>query len=148
MKLFLKFAFPIALLAISVTSAFANVPTISANTTFNLATDTTGTSLVSLTGSGTLHAISCKVTTAVTGIPEWTMTISVDGGTATYVPAIYFGAGFGAPFNDIATGTGGLSVGDHFTLPMHVTYTTSLSVASFVLYNATAGALSCAAIYN
>jgi hypothetical protein len=106
--------------------------------------------ILSVTGSGTLHGIACKVTTAVTGSSLLQLLgVSADNGTfkgngGPYPSSNTFASTYLNSWGD------GSHVGDGFVIPMNLTYTSSLVINwIYPWYGAaTAGAISCNAIYN
>jgi hypothetical protein len=111
--------------------------------TVNLATDT-GTTISSVSSSGTLTGVACKVTSAVSGTPFWALMVTVDGGTAQEVQGgAYLYTTYWWPVNFISVGDGS-AVGDLFYIPMHVPFSTSLLVKTSPLNSGTGG-LTCSA---
>lgn len=102
-------------------------------------------------GSGTLKSLSCRVTTAVTGSPDHYISITVDTGTTQSI-TVY---GVTNTFTSVAplqtfgsSSNSGSNVGDAFTIPLNITYSSNVQVIYEKPSHASAGALACVLIYS
>lgn len=151
-------------LSLSGKVAFAQVPSVSNLTypavSFDLtsSSDTSGKTLLSVSGTGYISGVACVVTSAVTGNVSFGIKGTFDGtalgSSHSLMPYIYVGISAFAPAWQQAVppfhiGGNGSNVGDSVWYPLHIPFSSSASLYSDNLwgYLATTGSMTCTAAY-
>lgn len=141
----------VALLVISTPFVRADVPNFYASSIDLTTTGTTYVVNLSYPYAGVMKSLSCRVVTAVTGTPQVDLTVSADGNSNFMIPynTVTTWSSSVLPFQVFGSATSsGANVGDAFTIPLDVAFTSSAKIYFTVNTAGTTGQLYCSSVTN